>query len=336
MIRRHHWSAVIAFVATAALALAQSSQAVCSYPFSVTGSNASATQSNIRSGCASWSLVYSGTAPITVETSADGTTWGTTGISVSTGSLPTSSGFGLVKFTGYAPYFRIKGSGGAGTSTSGLLYGSLGLTAATTSAPTYTAIVPSEWTALDSGYVVTRTDRASSFLIDTTPGNVGGSQNMFFCKTVAGSAGTYRLTYRTAGMIYSGTNEIGISLLNSSNRENVVHLARATSNTAINYGFRCASNQTTCGNWLADDHHQLLGAAETKTLVIMSSATHWGVTGYDPVLGRTLMIRLNDATLATKASYPVTGGFDRVCVWIASTDGNYSQHHEILGFDYTP
>lgn len=126
-------------ILAAVAALTLSGGDLCQLGFALSGSTSSRAYKNTQTACTRWILTYSGDAPVTVESSQDGSSWSTSVLSATSGTLPTTSGYGKVEINGYAPFLRVTSSGTTAQKTSGLLSGVAGLLASSvgSSVPDY-------------------------------------------------------------------------------------------------------------------------------------------------------------------------------------------------------
>lgn len=333
--------AIAVFAIIASGLMAQSKQAVCSYPYKLTGAGATTAQNNIQSGCASWSFTYSGTAPVTVEFSQDGTTWGSTGLTVTSGSLPTTSGYGVVKFTGYAPYLRVKASGSSGQTVSGLLYGSLGLTASS-SVPDYVWSLGSpasvkSWTKDSGPHTVTK---------------VSGKDVITFYRARGTSGyGLTCTTYPTPPFTLRVAIQLPIQYWNSDAAKSFAIIGRDPSvqkwlvANVSKFGeniepLRC-SGGTTPGNcstvasyWGSPFFNSLNTTMSTNWPVVYE----WKDTGstiylnlYDPISGTTLVPFSDDLPKTDKTYVTPT----ELCMGLWATNNNYSVLYNLVGYSLT-
>lgn len=328
---------------TAILANGQTAAAVCNYSYKLQGAQATKAQDNTKSGCSSWSLTYSGAAPVTVQTSEDAITWGTSGLTVTTGSLPTAGGFGVVKFTGYAPYLRIVSSGTTAQPVTGLLYGSLALVAAgggevppylpRNSSASYTPVIPGAWTSTQ--IVGDRTDESNRINMRTLGGNVllNGQHFELICRAYPATPFTVKMTsWQPEGQYWANdaNKYLGMAIRDSATDRRIIHVIRNRQNHSV---YRCTDRTNTCSG----------GAIQSEVPTHVSSSIP--VTFYYKDDGTTRTFGIwdfnsqrnvtwgNTATTSPSSNWITTP--DQLCFTFASSNGNYPDYVSLLGYDFS-
>lgn len=333
------WFAYLALtVVTSAAAFGQQAAAVCNFPFKLAGAQVTTAQNNTKAGCASWSFVYAGDAPVEVETSIDGASWGTSGLTFTSGSLPTAGGFGVVKFTGYAPYFRVKSSGSVGQTVNGLLYGSLGLAASDASLPNYVFASKGgdKWASDDPGIVYSKIDSSTTFtkgdgMMIGVSKDYGANSFQFVCRAYPTPPFTARWDIAIPPQYW--TNDAGHHIFMFA-REAATEKWTAMwyRDKQFLYIGKCTKGSALCDtSGGAIDGEFNIGSSETWPITFEwkddGTTTTYGF--YDRVAKRSALIK-NSPITSPSNGYEVR---NQLCVGSLSSNGNYPNQFNIVGYE---
>lgn len=321
----------------------------CTFSYALRAGQSTRALNNKEKGCVRWVLTYSGDSPVTVEHSTNGTSgWDSVGFTVTSGSLPSGTGFGRVEFAGYAPFVRVRLTGtDASQKSEGVINGSQALLATAIPASTpligsYTAPVAADWSWVTSNAPITQAGANGALTIFKQAGNVGGSSTPnLLCKSVSDVSADkiYRMTILLPGdHIYrDGQNEVGFALRKSSTNEIILQVFQLgnghTSDNPVKGFYYCDLDN--CAGTILDLYgggfttNTMLGMNVPFSVVIKTTSTAYRAQAWDGARG--IDARVPNENSALRSSTVNT--FDQACLWVVGGNGNYPTYVNLLGYD---
>lgn len=328
---------------SAGLAMSQD-KANCTLQYKVSGVQSTRALDNRSSGCAYWIFTYSGTAPVTVQSSSDGSSWSTSVLTVTSGTLPTTSGYGRIILTGYAPYLRVLASGTTSQTTQGTLYGVIGLQVNQSSgAPDYiwdigTPVGIASWTPDAGSFTVAQVTGKKVVSIIVPRGTAGGYR--MTCTTYPTPPFTARWAVQmptqywdndaAKSFVVAGRDPVATKWLTAT----FAQQGRYWEPKRCTGGTNPGDCTTIASYW----------GSPFFTNILMNMSTNWPavfewrddgttiyVAGYDPISGTSLPAFADDHPKTDKTYVTPT----QLCVGVYKNNGNYTARYNIVGYSLT-
>lgn len=325
----------------AAIVASGQDKANCKLDYDLRGSASTRGLDNTRPGCAYWVFTYSGSNPVTVQTSADGSSWSSSVLTVASGTMPTTSGYGRVILTGYAPYLRVTGSGTNAQSTQGTLYGTIGLQVNQgSSVPDYvwdlgTPVSLASWTP-DAGTFTVAIPTGKKVVTITVPRTTASGYRMV-CTTYPTPPFTARFAVQMPTQYWN--NDAAKSFVIAGRDPTATKWLAATVAQQGQYwepkrctgGVNPGDCSTIASYW----------GSPFFTNILMNQSTNWpavfqwkddGTTiylsGYDPISGLDLPGFADDHPKTDKTYVTPT----QLCYGVYKANGNYTARYNIVGY----
>lgn len=332
--------AVLLSIAMSSTAIAQD-KANCKLDYDVRGAMSTRALDNTKPGCAYWVFTYSGANPVTVQTSSDGVSWSSSVLTVTSGTLPTTSGYGSVILTGYAPYLRITSTGSASQRTSGTLYGTIGLQVKQGGgAPDYVWDIGSpvslaSWTP-DAGTFTVAVPTGKKVVTVTVPRTTAGGYRMV-CTAYPTPPFTARFAVQMPTQYWN--NDAAKSFVIAGRDPTATKWLAATVAQQGQYwepkrctgGVNPGDCSTIASYWGSPFFNSILMNMSTNWPAVFQwkdDGTTIYLSGYDPISGLDLPALADDTPKTDKTYVTPT----QLCYGVYKNNGNYTARYNIVGY----